>query len=126
MKRSIEVELFGQKFQVNFPNNGQLIDIETKKMALSNGMYGQLLTSRSKTAETSLDLIDSFATFSVLIPDFLKKINKDSLFDLDFIDSQEMIVIYKNVWFPFFNNWIEVSRKKAEELEKLYTEKSEG
>lgn len=120
MQKQILIKLQDNKFEVNFPNVGQIIDIEINKVSLGRGQYGNLVAAMSVGSVVALDLIDAFATFTVLIPDMIKGLNVKDLFELNPIDAQELVVQYKQVFFPWYNNIIEDLKIREAELQKLY------
>jgi len=126
MKKEITVKIQDQDYLIKFPNAGQLIEIETMKVSVSNGMYNGLVASRTKSANIALDLIDSVCTFVVLIPEIRKNMRFDNILEIDPIEAQELVVIYKKVYFPWFAEWLEAMKETEEKLNKLYsTDKDE-
>lgn len=124
MERTVKINLLGKSFDVRFPNNGELIQIETRKVALSDGLYSDLITANSQSANIALDMIDSFATFIVLIPELDEMLEKKSLLEMNVVEAQDFVVGYSKAFIPFFKGWVELMKEKAEELNKLYeTEK---
>jgi len=125
IQKQIKVNIQEKEYTINFPTTGQLIDIETMKVSISKGMYSGLVTTMSKSSLLSLDLIDSISTFIILLPSLREEMKFDNILDISPIDAQELVVIYKKVYFPWFAEWLEVMKKKEEELNKLYSKEDE-
>ena len=125
IQKQIKVNIQEKEYLINFPTTGQLIDIETMKVSISKGMYSGLVTTMSKSSLLALDLLDSISTFIILIPALREEMKFDNILDISPIDAQELVVIYKKVYFPWFAEWLEVMKKKEEELNKLYSKEDE-
>lgn len=108
METTKVLNLLGQKEIINFPNVGQLMDIESAKMAFTNGTYSQLVKSSINVASSiyALDLVDALSHFSVLIPDLLLKLglnNNASILSIDLKTGNKLVEIYRNEYFPWFS-----------------------
>jgi len=101
MDKTIKLKIFGKDYIVSFPTVGQILDIESLKSALTNGTYGDLVKMNTKTAVNALDLTDTIATFSVLIPGLKNEIG--SYTELDPFKAKELVSVYLNDFFPWFN-----------------------
>lgn len=118
--KSLKAKFQGNEYLLNFPNVGQIIDIESLKVSLSGNSYRGMVSSSSKGAILALDLIDSIATFSVLIPSLKEDLNYINFTDLNPMDAQEIIVVYKKVFLPWYLKWVDALKVKEEELSKIY------
>ena len=126
MKKELKITIQKTNYVIAFPSAGKLIDIETMKVSIAKGAYNGLINASTKSADQALDLIDAICTFMVVIPELRENMVFDNILDIDPIDAQELVVIYKKVYFPWFAGWLEVMKQKEEELNKLYsTEKDE-
>jgi hypothetical protein len=108
LSRELVVKIKEKTYIIKFPNMGNIIDIETRKMALSGGRYSQLIEASLETSNRALDYIDMSSTFSVVIPELTKDLNVQSLFDLDVEVSGELLRVYKDEYFPWFKAWDKV------------------
>ena len=104
MNPTTTIDLFGNSFKVSFPNVGQMIDIETAKVLLSNNTYDQLVRSRVKTASLALDLIDAIANFSVLIPGFQNLVGVKENTEIEYVQVTQLVTAYRNQFFPWYEN----------------------
>lgn len=65
---------------ISYPNVGQKLEIEARKILFSKDLYGQLVQSGTVQSSAMLDIIDAYAYLSVLCPTLgLKPENFDKL-----------------------------------------------
>lgn len=102
MNKSIKISIDGQEYIIKFPNVGEILDIETKKAALSNGQYKELVQMNTKNSYWVLDIIDSIATFSTLIPQLREKLSVSSYGELDQFTAKKIVKAYNKTYLPFF------------------------
>lgn len=80
----VTIDYNNKQYTMVFPNVGQTLDIERFKMNLAGGgnTYNGLMSMNTKTAQYTLNIIDSIAYFSVLSPEFqsdFKNLNPDNM-----------------------------------------------
>lgn len=114
LPRKIEVEFQGIKYEINFPNPGQIIDIESKKSMYTSRQYGAMAQSNLISTNLALDYVESIAVFSTLIADLKKDLRVDNLFELDVLSMAEVVRQYKKVFVPWYNDWIILIQKETE------------
>lgn len=95
-------------YNMKFPSIGQYIEIESKRMNLSNGAYSSMLNSNLISSQTAMDMIDMIATLSTLCPDLVKDLKSKSFIDMDIIDGRELLEDYRNQILPWLNSWMKV------------------
>jgi hypothetical protein len=106
IQRSIQIKVRDNQYELKIPNNGQLIDIESMKMLLAKGSYKSLMNgSQTISNITVLDTIDMIAMFTVLLPTLAKDLSVTSLLDLDIIDNQELLKIYRDQVATWIVEW---------------------
>jgi hypothetical protein len=103
MVNQTKITYNGQEFMVNFPNVGQLMEIESMKMILANGKYSELVNNSTKSSIFVLDLIDAFATFSTLIPDLKAQLPTKGYTTMDPKEAKELVKVFKEQFFGWFN-----------------------
>jgi hypothetical protein len=118
LSRVIKINIKGKEYEVSFPTNGQLIDIESNKILLSKNTSGKMLYGNTASSLSAYRTVDMIATFSVLIPDLIKNINGKSLLKLSPIDTVELLDVYENKYYAWFSKWQEEINKKFKELSK--------
>ena len=115
LSRIATLEVKENKYELKFPTMGNFLDIESRRMALSNGTYSQLLRSALISSGIALDMIDMAATLSVLCPKLIKDLKAESLLDLDIMDAQELENAYKKSVKPWVEGWLKIIREARKE-----------
>lgn len=108
IEREITFSYNDKKFQVKFPNVGQLIDIESLKNALTGGKYGSFAASGVKSMYFILDIVDTIAFLTVMCPKLKNFITEEE----DGIDYTQMkpetvktlVTVYKEQILPWYSN----------------------
>lgn len=107
IEREITISYNDKKFQVKFPNVGQLIDIESLKNALTGGKYGSFAASGVKSMYFILDIVDTIAFLTVMCPKLKNFITEEE----DEIDYTQMkpetvktlVTVYKEQILPWYS-----------------------
>lgn len=115
--RSINVKIGQNTYTINFPNNGQLIDIESRKMALSNGTHRDMMLSMSESTQKAFVIGEAITTFTVLIPSLAKDLNVPSLLDLDPVQTKGIVKEYMRKYYPWFKQWMDVLNEDLDDEE---------
>lgn len=93
----------GQKeFVVNFPNVGQMIDMESLKQALTNNRYGVMAISGIKSMYIALDNVDAIAFLQICCPEVAKYFDIKDYTKLSQKEIQEYVKAYKEQIEPWF------------------------
>ena len=101
---------------IPFPNVSQIMQIESLRMSLSSGKYGEMVEAATKSSMSNLDLVDTIATFTVMIPSLAKQLGKTSIGTMEMRESIQLIVAYKKQYLPWFNG---INDAIKEDLDKL-------
>lgn len=96
------LEIRNNNYTVNYPNTGQLIDIELLKAKIADGNYDTLRFSMNPLFQEQANKIDMIATFNILIPQLREDINVRSLFDLTEEQSDELLEVYLKQFLPWY------------------------
>lgn len=91
-----------KQFTANFPNVGQIIDIDSMKQALSNNRYGSMVASGLSSAYYALDLIDAISFYQIVTPEVGKYFNITNYAEMDLQESQELLETYKKEIQPWY------------------------
>ena len=107
IEREIAITYNDKKFTVKFPNVGQLMDIESLKMALTGGKYGTFAASGIKSMYFVLDMVDAISFFSVMCPRLKNFITQEDV-DVDYTQMKPesvkpLVDIYKKDVVPWYN-----------------------
>lgn len=128
----LQITIFDKRYFVHFPTVDQFIQIETMKMSLSNGMYGQMMKAQSRTTNMALDLIDAFATFLVLLPELKADGGlPDDINSLTPEQITQLLIAFKTQFYPWFNrimkgieDQVKQAQKALNDAEKLLQEET--
>jgi len=101
----ITLEIGENSYEVKYPNNGQLIDIESLKITLSKGNLDGMLFARTPGSQLAFFTVEMISTFTILIPQLMKDIKVDSLLDLDPIETKGLIKVYQSQYYPWYKEW---------------------
>jgi len=105
-------------YEVELPNNGQLIDIERNKFAYSGGV--NLAAGNTKSGMYAYLFNDMVANFSVMIPNLQKDFNVGSLFDLNPLKTKQVMKVYIDKFLPWWREWEDIfSDLDDEEVEEI-------
>lgn len=104
MEENLVFNLKGNTYNINFPNIGDFRKIESLKQVLSNGMYGQLAGTNTKSAQHAADIVDIEATLTILCPDLVSKaLESKSFQELGMKDFNELHGAYMDQFIPWWN-----------------------
>jgi len=108
MERSIKLTNLlktGDAYVVNFPNVGQLMEIDSMKIAISNNQYAEMVRSNLVSMENTLNLIDTVSTFATLIPELKSQpeFNKKSYLELDPFLAARLVKVYSEQFYPWYS-----------------------
>lgn len=101
-------------YEVKFPNNGQLIDIETRKIQMTSGTHKDLLYATTPAAQQAFLLVEAMATFSVLIPQMAKDLNAQ-LMELTPMQSKDIVNEYSKTFYPWFKEWMDIINESVKD-----------
>lgn len=92
------ITVLGKKYTVNYPNVGQILEIESLKLLYSNNTYGALVKSGHTTASDLLNLIDAMSYFSVLAPDLIKDMKIEDFSKVGAIQQKRIVRAFIEFW----------------------------
>ena len=105
MERKKSFEFKGIKYTIEFPTVGEYIKIETEKLDVSLGKFGNLISSGTVSSYRAIQMIQSISLLTVLCPDLVKNLNVDSFSEIDAKDFIDLIKIYQKEIAPWYNDW---------------------
>lgn len=103
IERQKKFSIGDKTFIVNFPNVGQLIDLESLKQALTNNRYGVMAASGVASMYYVLDIVDAVAFFQVCVPDVAKYYNVKNYTSLSPENVKDFVDAYQNQIKPWFD-----------------------
>lgn len=114
MNRTLELNVKGNRYVVEFPNIGRFQQIESIKQVLSKGMYSSLLNTSTISSIEALDMIDMEAYFTVLVPQMVKDLKCDVMSDLGIEDYLELKQVYQKQFVPWWNDIMKMLNPKVQ------------
>lgn len=112
----LKIKIKDTEFTIKYLNSGSMIDLAVLKAKLSDNQYTELAFQRSNESSLALRLIDTYAFFTIALPQLKNHLLKQSLYDLETEESLELIHIYNTNIEPWLNKWTEYLNSKIEEL----------
>lgn len=105
MERSLTLK-FNQngtehEYSVTFPNTGQLMDIVAERNRVSRGQYDTVSKARDDNSVVAFLLWDTYAYFSILVPDLFKDIEGD-FFELPLDITAGFVRVYTKQFAPWY------------------------
>jgi len=116
-KSQIEFKVKNNKYTIDYPNTGQLIDVEKMKAVLSGNSYDGISNQNTNSGFYAKYLIDTVATINILCPQLVKDLKVKSILDLSAVDSNMLLKIYVKELLPWFIDWENALNSDDEELD---------
>ncbi len=120
---TLQVEVGVNKYTIKLPNNGQLIDIETAKITMTNGTHKDQMFG-TIAAQQAYILTEAIATFQIILPKLNTDLNVKSLLELNPLQSKSFLKAYElyydwmDKWRKFVNQDVAVDEEKREDDKK--------
>jgi hypothetical protein len=115
--KNLTIKVQNNEYGINFPNNGQLIDIEAMKHKLSQGTMDMMLLGQTTTSNDAWITVSMIASFTILIPNLIKSLRVKSLLELTPMQSKELRDVFLNSYLPWYQAWEDVINAPVEEEE---------
>lgn len=103
IERSKKVTIGEKSFVVNFPNVGQMIDIESMKQSLTGNRYGSMASSGIASMYMALDVVDTIAFLTICVPDIAKYYDIQDYTMLPADKMNQYVKLYKDEILPWYN-----------------------
>lgn len=107
IERSKKITIGKKSFVVEFPNVGQILDIESMKQALTNNRYGIMAKSDIKSMYYALDVVDAVSFLTVVAPEVGKYFNVGNYLSLSPEKVQEFVDVYQKDIYPWYAQTLE-------------------
>ena len=101
--REKKITIGSRNFIVKFPNVGQLIDLESLKLAMTNNRYGNMAASGIASMYEALDMVDAIAFYTIVVPEVAKYYNIDNFSNAQIDNVSELVKVYLQDIKPWFN-----------------------
>lgn len=103
IERQKKFSIGEKSFTVQFPNVGQLIDLESLKQALTNNRYGVMAASGVASMYYALDMVDAIAFLQVCVPSVAKYYDIKNYTSLAPEDIKDLVEAYQKELKPWFD-----------------------
>ena len=103
IERSKKVTIGEKSFVINFPNVGQMIDIESMKQSLTGNRYGSMASSGIASMYMALDVVDTISFLTICVPDIAKYYNIQDYTTLPADKMNQYVKLYKDEILPWYN-----------------------
>ena len=107
LERKKTFSFSGEKITVDFPNVGQMIDMESLKQSLTGNKYGAMSASGVKSMFYALDMVDALAFFEVMYPKIKKILGVKSFTEMNPEDMKPVVKAYKEHIAPWYDKLLQ-------------------
>ena len=104
IERQKKFKIGEHQFIANFPNVGQLIDMESLKQALTNNRYGVMAQSGVASMYDALDMVDAIAFLQVVVPDVARYLNIKNYAELSPERMRQFVDVYTKEIRPWYDS----------------------
>ena len=122
IERSKKITIGEKLFIVNFPNVGQMIDIESMKQSLTGNRYGSMASSGIASMYLALDIVDTIAFLTICVPDIAKYYNITDYSSLSSDKINTYVTVYKEQILPWYNKILMELRGITDDSEETKSE----
>ena len=122
IERSKKITIGEKSFIVNFPNVGQMIDIESMKQSLTGNRYGSMASSGIASMYLALDIVDTIAFLTICVPDIAKYYNITDYSSLSSNKINTYVTVYKEQILPWYNKILMELRGITDDSEETKSE----
>lgn len=103
IERQKKFSIGDKSFTANFPNVGQLIDLESLKQALTSNRYGVMASSGVASMYYALDMVDAISFLQICVPSVAKYYDIKNYTALAPEDIKELVEAYQKELKPWFD-----------------------
>jgi hypothetical protein len=121
----IDLAILGNSYSLDFPNVGQLIDIERLKIKMSGSTYNELLFGTTRQSQLAFTAVEAIATFTVLIPKLKEDLTLKSLLELPLPRVKELTDVYEKQFYPWYKDWFNIINEESSVKEEELSEEKE-
>ena len=122
IERSKKITIGEKSFIINFPNVGQMIDIESMKQSLTGNRYGSMASSGIASMYLALDIVDTIAFLTICVPDIAKYYNITDYSSLSSDKINTYVTVYKEQILPWYNKILMELRGITDDSEETKSE----
>jgi hypothetical protein len=121
-QKNLSFSIAEVEYNVEFPSNGQFIEIETMKIRLTKDTYHILSEGQTVSSQLARFTVDMIAFFSVCCPKLKENMKVASFSELDMMSSKKIMKVYMDKILPWLTDWDLVLNSIEEEEKEQKTE----
>ena len=115
IQRTKNFKIEEKTFSVNFPNVGQIIDIEGLKQAMTNNKYGAMASSGIVSMYYALDFVDAASFLQICCPAVARHFDISNYMDLSPEKMEMFVEAFKKEILPWYNDTLKQLRQVGKE-----------
>jgi hypothetical protein len=92
-------------YDVKFPNNKQIMDIQSDLSVILKGQAGNIVDSYTNDGLYAYNLALAICTFKNLVPELAKDLNFEKM---DALEGAKLVAVYVKQFAPWYNEWREI------------------
>lgn len=115
-KERISIQIEDNEYEINYPSNGEFIEIEAMKCRLTRDTYHAIAGGGSVASQMARFTVDMIAFLSVMCPKIKADLKADSFSDLKMIESKKILKIYINRILPWIMEWESVLNAEDDDV----------
>lgn len=104
-QKKISITIDENTYDIDYPKNGQFIQIESLKIALTRGSYNSLSESSNTSTVYAKYTVDMIAFFSTCCPKLREDLKVETFADLDMLSTKKLMKVYINTVYPWLMEW---------------------
>lgn len=112
-------------YEIDFPNTGKLMAIQSLKASLLKGQLGSIIEGNTSNGDYVAILADMIASLTITCPKLIQSMGVTSISDLDAIDSARLLKSYIEQYLPWYNEWKIILQNGGVPLKKKEEEQSD-
>jgi hypothetical protein len=105
LSRTIDVDIKGNKYSINYPTVGQQMDMDILKLQMTSDKYDVMKFSFNPSFQRRALEADAVSTVNILIPGLRKDLTVKSMFDLSREEMDIVIKTYEEDILPWLEEW---------------------
>lgn len=102
-------------YKVKYPNNGQLIQIQSLKHSLTGNQYNSISEGRELSDQLAKYSADRDAFLITCCPQMRKDLKVATFAELEAEDSSKLLTVYIKTILPWLNDWENALNRDPEE-----------
>lgn len=123
---TLDVNILGHEFNIEFPDQGKMIDIALLKAKLSENRFTEIRMQISSESAWSVSIIDAFAHLQILLPQLKEDLKVKSLFQLSLDRSIDVVAVFQQQIEPWMGEWFDYISKALNDAKSKITNAGEA